>query len=188
MIRPIFAVLAALTLAAPAVAQDANQTSIAEQKAAMRKLAWMLGTWRGPGGGFNRSGPYKVTQTERIGPMLDGTLIVIEGKGYSPDGSTGFNAFGVISYDPATKAYALHSYALGYAGDFALTPTDTGYVWSIPAGPGATIRYTATLSNGTWNEVGDYVAGSAPPRRIFEMNLKRVGDTDWPNGGGVAKD
>jgi hypothetical protein len=188
MIRPLMAALAVAVLAVPAVAQDANQASIAAQKEGIKRLSWMFGVWRGPGSGMNRSGPYQVTQTERIGTMLDGTIIVIEGKGYSPDGSVGFNAFAVLSYDPATKSYKLSSHALGYSGDFALVPTDNGYVWEVPAGPGATIRYTATLSGGVWNETGDYVAGSAPPRRIFEMNLKRVGDTDWPNGGGIAKD
>ena len=84
--------------------------------------------------------------------------------------------------------YTLSSHALGYSGDFALTPTENGYVWTIPAGPSATIRYTATLSGDTWTEVGDFVAGTQPPRRIFEMNLKRVGDTEWPQGGGIAKD
>jgi hypothetical protein len=188
MIRPVMAALAAFALAAPAVAQDSNQAAIAAQKEAIKKLSGMFGVWRGPGSGMNRSGPYQVTQTERIGTMLDGTIMVIEGKGYTPDGKVAFNAFGVISYDAATKVYTLRSHALGYSGDFPLTLTDTGYVWSIPAGPGATIRYTATFSGGTWNEVGDYVAGEAPPRRIFEMNLKRVGDTDWPSGGGIAKD
>jgi len=188
MFKAALAAVAVVALAAPSMAQDANGAAIAEQQAAMKRFAWMQGIWRGPGSGRNRSGPYTVTQTERIGPFLNGTVIVMEGKGYTPDGKIGFNAFGILSYDSATKAYRLHSYALGYAGDFALMPTENGYVWEIPAGPGATIRYTATFSAGTWNEVGDYVAGSQPPRRIFEMNLKRVGDTAWPAEGGIAKD
>lgn len=188
MFKPALAAIALMALAAPAMAQDSNGAAIAEQQAAMKRFAWMQGVWRGPGNGVNRSGPYSVTQTERIGPFLGGTVIVMEGKGYNPDGSTGFNAFGILSYDPATKSYKLHSYALGYAGDFALTPTDNGYVWEIPAGPGAVIRYTATFTGGTWTEVGDYVAGSQPPRRIFVMTLKRLGDTDWPAAGGVPRD
>lgn len=68
-----------------------------------------------------------------------------------------------------------------------LTPTDKGYGWEIPAGPNAVIRYTATLADGTWTEVGDYVAAGGQPRRVFEMNLKRVGDTDWPAAGGLAR-
>jgi hypothetical protein len=180
--------IATATLATPAMAQDTDRAAIAEQQTAMKRLSWMLGAWRGPGTGVNRAGPYQVTQTERIGTFLDGTLIVIEGKGFLPDGSVGFNALGVISYDPRTRGYKLHSYALGQAGDFDLTPTDQGYVWEIPAGPNATIRYTAMLRNGVWNELGDYVAAGQPPRRIFEMNLQRVGDTDWPLAGGMPKD
>lgn len=180
------AVLGALSVpSAPAMAQETDHAAIAEQQAAMAKLSWMFGVWRGPGSGFTRAGPYQVTQTERIGTFLDGTLVVIEGKGFSPDGKVAFNAFAVISYDPVAKAYMMRSYALGHHGDFALTLIDHGYVWEIPAGPGATIKYTMTLKNETWNEVGDYVAGGQPPRRIFEMNLQRVGDTDWPQAGSI---
>jgi hypothetical protein len=90
-----------------------------------------------------------------------------------------------MSYDPARQAYVLHSYAQGHAGDFPMTITATGYVWEVPAGPGAIIRYTATIGRGAWREVGYRIAGSAPPVQVFEMNLTRVGDTDWPGGGAV---
>lgn len=180
------AVLALGVPASPAMAQETDHAAIAEQQAAMKKLSFMSGVWRGTGSGVTRAGPYQVTQTERMGPMLDGTLIVIEGKGYSADGSVAFNAFAVVSYDSATKRYMMRSYALGHHGDFELKPTATGYVWEVPAGPGAIIRYTITVKDGTWNEVGDYIAGSQPPRRIFEMNLKRIGDSDWPLAGSVS--
>ena len=55
------------------------------------------------------------------------------------------------------------------------------YVWEIPAGP-MVIRYTATIKNGEWHEVGDRVAEGHDPVRFFEMTLKRIGDTDWPAG------
>jgi hypothetical protein len=73
---------------------------------------------------------------------------------------------------------------MGYAGDFNHTPSADGYVWEIPAGP-MTIRYTAHLKDGVWNEVGDRVAQGQAPVRFFEMNLKRVGDTDWPAAGAI---
>jgi hypothetical protein len=44
------------------------------------------------------------------------------------------------------------------------------------------VRYTATVQGDTWREIGEYVAGDRPPVRTFEMNLRRVGDTDWPLG------
>jgi len=189
MIRSLIAAAAALLLAAvPAAAQEANPAAIAEQKAAMERFAWMFGTWRGPAKGMTRAGPYEVTQTERIGPILDGTVVVIEGKGFRADDSVAFNAFAILSWDVPTKTYKMRSHALGYAGDFVLTPIENGYTWQIPAGPGATIDYKATFLGGIWTETGDYVAAGQPPRRIMEMNIKRVGTTDWPRAGGLAKD
>jgi hypothetical protein len=127
---------------------------------------------------------HTITQTERIGPFLDGSVKVIEGRGYEADGRVGFNAFGVISYKPETRTYTLHSYAQGNVGDFLFTPRPDGYVWEIPAGP-VTIRYTAVIKDGTLREVGDRIAPDKAPVRFFEMNLTRVGDTDWPAAGAV---
>lgn len=185
-VAPIFLAALSLTLSAPAIAQPPNAAArTIAQREAMARLAMMNGVWRGPAWSLTQGGRRELVQTERIGPFLDGAVKVIEGRGYLPDGSVGFNAFGVISFDPATNAYTLSSWAQGYAGDFPLRVTDTGYVWEIPAGPGVTIRYTATIGAGSWREIGERIAGEAPPLQIFEMNLRRVGDTAWPAGDAV---
>ena len=159
---------------------------IAAQREAMARFAYMDGVWRGPAWTILESGEkHNVTQTERIGPFLDGSVKVIEGRGYAADGKVGFNAFGIISYSPEKRGYVLHSYAMGYVGDFVLTPTADGYVWEIPAGP-MTIRYTAVIKDGAWHEVGDRIMPGKDPVRFFEMNLKRVGDTNWPAAGAVS--
>jgi hypothetical protein len=159
---------------------------ISEQKESMAKLSYMDGVWRGNAWTLLPSGEkHTITQTERIGPFLDGSVKVIEGRGYDPDGKVTFNAFGTISFNPDTKVFTLHSYALGSVGDFKLTPTADGYVWEIPAGP-MTMRYTATIKGGTWLEVGDRVIPGKGPIRFFEMNLKRMGDTTWPASGAIA--
>jgi hypothetical protein len=158
---------------------------IAAQREGMAPLAFMDGVWRGSAWTMLPSGEkHVITQTERIGPFLDGSIKVIEGRGYDADGRVGFNAFGIISYNLVTRAYNLHSHAQGYVGDFALTLTSDGYVWEIPAGP-ATIRYTAVIKDGVWREVGDRVVPGQDAVRIFEMNLTRVGDTTWPSAGAV---
>ena len=187
MYRHSLAALALLaTIASPAIAQD-PATMLAAQRAAMAPLAMMDGVWRGPAWTILPSGRHEVTQTERIGPFLDGTVKVIEGRGYdASSGAVTFNAFGVISFDPATRAYAFHSYAQGRSGDFVLTPTADGYVWEIPAGP-MTIRYTAVIKDGAWREVGDRIMPGREPVRFFEMNLRRVGDSDWPAAGAVPQ-
>ena len=158
---------------------------IAAQREAMKPLAMMDGVWRGPAWTILPSGQkHNITQTERIGPFLDGSIKVIEGRGYNEDGTVGFNAFGIIFYDPATRVYTLHSHALGQVGDFVIKPTSDGYVWEIPAGP-MIIRYTATIKGGAWLEVGDRIMPGKDPIRFFEMNLKRIGDTDWPAAGAI---
>lgn len=159
---------------------------IAAQQESMLKLSFMDGVWRGPAWTILPSGErHTITQTERIGPFLDGSVKVIEGRGYDPDGRVTFNAFGTISYDPAKGVYTMHSYAQGNVGDFVLTPATDGYVWEIPAGP-ATIRYTAKIKDGSWREVGDRILPGKEPVRFFEMNLERIGDTTWPAAGAVS--
>ncbi|HEX2762406.1 MAG TPA: DUF1579 domain-containing protein [Allosphingosinicella sp.] len=175
-----------LVLAAPAAAQRQDPAVLqAAQRDAMARLSVMDGVWRGTAWTITPTGRHDVVHTERIGPMLGGSIKVIEGRAYNTDGSIGFNAFGIVSYDPGTKAYTLHSYAMGHAGDFALDVWPGGYVWQTPAGPGAIIRYTATIGNGKWREIGERIAGDAPPVKIFEMNLKRVGNSRWPGADAV---
>lgn len=179
--------LVTLTVSLTASAQERSDpaTLIAAQREAMARLSVMDGVWRGPAWTILSSGEkHNITQTERIGPFLDGSIKVIEGRGYEPDGRVGFNAFGVVSYDPAKKAYSLHSHAQGRVGDFELKPITDGYFWEIPAGP-MTIRYTATIKDGAWLEVGDRIMPGKEPVRFFEMNLKRVGDNTWPAAGAV---
>jgi hypothetical protein len=179
------ALLLGIPLAAHAQGTDA--TAIKAQQTAMDKLAAMRGIWRGPAASrMPGQAEVRLTQTERVGPFLDGTLTLVEGKGYLEDGKIGFHAFASISWDPATQTYWMNSHAGGRSGRFQLKLTDNGWSWEVPAGPAA-IRYTATFADGKWSEVGDYVAPGQPPRRFFEMTLTRIGDTDWPEAGGVRK-
>ena len=178
----LFATGAAMAQTPPGAADLVNS-----QREAMKALAAMNGAWRGEAttllpGGERRT----ITQTERIGPFLGGTVKVIEGRGHDASGQVVFNAFGIVSFDPATKTYSMRSYALGRKGDFALTPTADGYMWEVPAGPGAIVRYTATIKDNRLHEVGDRIVGSAEPVRVFEMRLERIGDTDWPEQGSIA--
>ena len=182
----VLPVLVVLSMSAYGQQPPSPETLIAAQREAMIRLAFMDGVWRGPAWSIRPSGEkHEITQTERIGPMLDGSVKVIEGKGYDADGKVTFNAFATISYDAATKVYTMHSNALGRVGDFVVTPTADGFTWEIPAGP-VTIRYTAVVKDGAWREVGDRIAPGQDLVRFFEMNLKRVGDTNWPAAGAIS--
>lgn len=182
-----FLTLSLMLLAgASAMAQRPDPAAlIAAQKTAMGSLEVMDGVWRGPAWTILPSGEkHNITQTERIGPFLDGSVKIIEGRGYDSEGKVSFNALGIVSYDPGKKAFSIHSYAQGLAGDFVLKPIADGYIWEIPAGS-MTIRYTATIRDGAWLEVGDRIVEGKEPQRFFEMKLKRVGDTTWPGSNPV---
>ena len=181
-------VLLALAAGLPALTQGRPnpEALLAEQRKAMAALAFMDGEWRGSAWTLLPSGEkHTVTQTERVGPMLDGAIKVVEGRGYGSDNKVLFNAFATISYNPTSKAFTMRSHAQGMAGEFVLTPNPGGFVWEIPAGP-MVIRYTATIKDGTWKEVGDRVMPGKEPVRFLEMSLKRIGDTRWPAAGAVG--
>ena len=179
-----------LAMAAPAMAQGANDPAprVAAQKEAMKAFDFLDGEWRGPAKTLLPDGSWHtITQTERVGPMLDGTVKVIEGKGYEADGRVSFNAFAVISYNPDSKAYSMRSYAAGRAGDYAIAPTPTGFTWDIPAGPNMTIHYEATVKDGVWTEVGTRVFKSGgEPVKFIELSVTRLADTAWPLAGSVT--
>jgi hypothetical protein len=158
---------------------------VAAQRQAMQPLSILDGRWRGPATVTLPDGRrVETTQTERAGSLLGGSIKVIEGRGYGADGTVTFGAFGVISFVPQTGRYNFRSYAQGFAGDFPMEVRADGFSWTIKAGP-ATLRYTATIREGVWTEIGERLVEGAPPVRTFEMTLQRIGDTDWPDGGAV---
>ncbi|EGF89803.1 hypothetical protein ABI_42260 [Asticcacaulis biprosthecium C19] len=177
------AALAAMSVSA-VCAQEAAKP--AANAAAIAKLDGMKGVWKGEAQGFNQSGPFKLTQTERVGTMLGGDVLVIEGRGYDPAGALQFNAFAILSWSNDKQKYELQAYNAGRSGTFKFDLTPTGAVWEIPAGPNARVVNTITLSGDTWHEVQEYVAEGQPARKIFEMNLKRVSETEWPAAGAVT--
>ncbi len=173
----------------PAAAQPQRpdpSVALAAQRDAMKALAMMDGTWRGPAWTLLPDGRrHELVQTERVGPLLGGAIKLIEGRGHEVDGSTSFNAFAVLSYDPRLQRYTMQSHAQGQAGTFSLTATADGFVWSIPTGGESSIRYTAVIRDGEWFEVGERLVTGQPPLRVYEMRLKRLGDSAWPGAGAV---
>lgn len=164
--------------AAPVAAGDAAES---------HPLAFLFGEWIGTAKGIGPDQqPYEVIQTERVGPMLDGAVTVIEGRGYGADGTLYFSAFAAVSRNNHTGSWEMRSYSGGNAGTFPFEPTETGFRWSTPAGPGARIVYTATVADGVWDQIGEYTPEGGEPLQVFEMNLTRTGDTDWPAAGYVA--
>lgn len=190
MTKRRLAVLALLSpLAWASMVHAAGPSDAAERLTAQRKalepLAIFDGQWRGPAKVMLPGGrQVELTQTERVGSFMGGALRMVEGRGYAADGSLQFNAFAVISYSPQTGRYNFRSYAQGHENDFPLEVRPDGFSWSVKAGP-ATLRYTATVKDGVWTEIGERLVDGQAPVRTFEMTLRRVGPTAWPQDGAV---
>jgi hypothetical protein len=174
-------VLAALLLAPAASAQDSVPGGHAEQVDA---FAWMDGRWRGPARTLARSGWIALTQTERSGTMLGGRIRLVEGKGYMPDGSVGFNALGVIARN-AEGGYELRSWTLESAGTFPIEVRGLRYAWNIPT-PAGTVRYEGSFDGQTWRETGHLIREGQDPIETFRMELQRVDGAGWPAEGTLA--
>lgn len=187
-VKSLAAIAAAISLIAPMVAaQEIQPTGSAEQRDAIAALSFMDGEWRGQAVSYGPGGVRtELIQTERVGPLLGGSVRVVEGRGYDPNGATAFNALGVISWNETEDRYEFSAWANGRHGIYDLQRTDSGFVWEVPAGPDAVIRYNATVQDGVWHEVGDYVREGGQPMRFFEMTLTRIGDSAWPGAGAVS--
>ncbi len=182
----VFMTVAVLACASPAPAQVADPAVLAAQRERMAALDWMNGEWVGTAEIMTAPGQYRtIRHTERIGPMLDGTIKVIEGHSYEADGATAFNAFAVLSWDGENSRYVMRSYAAGRVGDFPLETTPTGWTWSTLA-RGGEIHYTTVHTDEGWTETGEFIAPGREPMRVITLSLHRTGDSDWPMAGAVA--
>ena len=178
-----FAVLASL----PAAGQESHSgdAAISPARQAMDRLAMIDGEWRGTATYWRGGEALEVVHTERVGTMLDGSVRVIEGRSYLPDGSSPFNAFAVVSFDAQSGGYMMRSYTLHGAGDVEMDVSENGFSWSIGEGARA-VEYVATIDGDHWIETGYRKGSDGEKVKFIEMDLRRVGETDWPAGDPVS--
>ena len=153
-----------------------RQPDIAAQKAAMKKLEFLVGKWEGDAKVWRGPGePIAVRQTEDVRMRLDGLVMLVEGTGRDPQtGKIVFNALATIAFDEATGTYRTRAYNDGRYLDTELTVVDKGYSWGYEAGP-AKIRNSMKLNaEGEWVQTGEVLFGNAPPRKTMEMTVRRT--------------
>lgn len=149
----------------------------AKQKIAALDL--MVGTWEGTGYLFTPQGKEASEVTEKIQYKLDGTVIMAEGKGVITleDGTkqTVHDALGILSYNSFTKQYQMNSFiskGMSTQAKFEIKDANN-MVWWIEAGP-STIRYSLTIKDGTWTEIGERSMDGEQWQQFFEMKLKKT--------------
>jgi hypothetical protein len=155
------------------------------QQEAMKELAFLDGEWRGASKVLRKDGWAPTVQTGRVGTVLDGTVRMIEAKGYEASGRQSFEVLRIISYEPETKTYFMRSYQSGRVRDHAVSLTDKGFEWESESSGDTTIRYEASVKDGAWTETATRVPARGEPETYVEVKLKRLRSGSWPSALGL---
>jgi uncharacterized protein DUF1579 len=102
------------------------------QRAAMKKLAFLVGKWSGEVRMFRGPGePAVIAQTEEVQYKLDGLVLLIEGVGRA-SGGPALQALGVVSYDDETGTYPMRAF-----NDGRFLETEGSAAWELCDRPGS---------------------------------------------------
>lgn len=158
------------------MAQRPQAPNVEMQRAAMKKLDFMVGpwsgiarVWRGPGD------PAELIQTEEATYKLDGLILMIEGVGKDRgDGKVALQALGVISYDDEAGVYRMRAFNDGrwLETEVKLADDGKGLTWGFVFGE---IRTNSTLrmnERGEWTEIAEVAIGPHPMRKFMELTVK----------------
>lgn len=145
---------------------------------AMGKLSFLAGRWEG--GGWFQMGPgpkEEFTQSEVIEPKLDGAILLVEGIGTSkadPEKRV-HHAFAVIAYDPEAGEYRFSSFVAGRPPlSVRASVGENTFTWEFQPQANINLRYTITVKDGTWHEIGEYSADAEAWHQFFEMTLNKL--------------
>ena len=151
----------------------------AETRAAMARLSFMTGAWKGDAWMQTGPGPrFEMTQTEAVAARLDGLVLTIEGEGRlknEPDQIVHL-AFATITYDVDAKNYRVQAVrkdgkSVDAIGAFA---EDGAFVWGFDM-MGGSVRYNIRHTDADeWLEIGEFSMDGTEWRQFFEMRLNRV--------------
>jgi hypothetical protein len=167
------ALMCCLVISSAAFAQP-QRPNVAAQREAMKKLAFLVGTWTGDATTMRPDQTIKVKQTEQVSYKLDELLLLIEGTGRNPDsGKVMFRALATVSYDDVAKAYHFRAHNDGSYLDAELKVPENGFEWGYKSGP-AQIAFVMKLNDkGDWVETGTSTMGNGPAERFFDMTVRK---------------
>ncbi len=176
--RRAWVMAAGVVLFAAGAAMAQAPAPSAEAVAAMARLKFLVGSWKGDA--VMTMGPgatEEVAQTEVVESRLDGLLLVVEGIGTSkrPSQAVVHHAVAMISYDAAAKQYRVVAYRQDGQSIVATAKflDDGAFQWGFDM-PGRSIRYTIADAKGDWHEIGEFSADGKTWTQFLELQLKRT--------------
>lgn len=157
--------------------QIPRSPNLEAQRAAMKKLEFLVGKWSGEARLWRSpEQPLVVLQTEEVQYKLGGLVLVIEGVGRTvADNKPVLQALGIISYDDEAGAFHMRAFNDGrfLETDVRLLEDGEGLAWGFGLGD---IRTNSTLrvsDKENWTELTEITVGSQPTRRFLELAVKR---------------
>jgi len=148
------------------------------QRAAMKKLGFLVGRWNGEARLLRGSGEWlDLHQSEEAQYKLDGLILVIEGVGRAKsDGYTVLQALGVISFDDETATYRMRAFNDGrfLESEVKLLDQDKAISWGFGLGEITTKSVLRINGSGEWTELAEIKIGSEPPKRLLELTVRRA--------------
>lgn len=158
------------------MAQMPRNPDLNAQRAAMQKLAFLVGKWNGEVRLLH--GPDQdLHQTEEVQYKLDGLVLVIEGIGRrKSDGQPVIQALGMISFDDENGTYRMRAFNGGrfLESEVKLLDPDKAIGWGFVLGEIMTNSVLRIDENGDWTELAEITIGSDPPKKLLELTVRRV--------------
>lgn len=158
------------------MAQLPKVPDLQAQRAAMKKLTFLTGKWRGEARLLRGTDQWvELYQTEEAQYKLDGLLLVIEGVGRTKSsGHAVLQALGIISFDDEAGTYHMRAFNDGrfLETELELVDQDHAISWGFVLGQIRTKSVLRINEHGEWTELADISIGSDSPKRFLELTAR----------------
>jgi len=161
------------------MAQQTPRTpNLEAQRAAMKKLDFLVGEWSGHASAARGPGVIvELEQSEVAQFKLDGLVLMIEGVGRNKsDGQFALQALGLISFDDVSGRYRMRAYNDGrwLESDVTLLEDGKSLSWGFSLGEISTKSVLRINDKGAWTELAEITIGARPPQKLMELVVQRV--------------
>jgi len=167
-----------LTLNLVNMAQAPQTPNIEAQRAAMKRLDFLVGEWSGQASAARGPGlVVELEQSEVAQFKLDGLVLMIEGVGRTKsDGKLALQALGLISFDDASGAYRMRAYNDGrwLETDVKLLEDGKGLSWGFSLEEISTKSVLRINEKGEWTELAEITVGARASQKLMELVVRRV--------------
>jgi hypothetical protein len=161
----------------PGMVQPPRVPDLEAQRAALKKLDFLVGKWSGETRALRGPGePLELIQTEEAQYKLGGLILIIEGIGKTKaDGKVALQALGIVSYDDEAGTYRMRAYNDGryLETDLKLSENGKEVTWGFALGEIKSSSMLRINEKGEWTELTEIAIGSQPARKFMELTVRR---------------